>query len=511
MPFMEFGTAEGLAYQKNWDAQMNRELQLHQLRRQAHIDAENKAKMLDFDVPTGLDPYHTAKVTERIQKLLPEMTKFQTANPNWNEDPLLRAQMKAMQRSVIDSEDVWEGLSYKKHKELLDKFAADTPGAMDMKEVQDQYANFKKATDIKGNGTIDGKNKFQFLNPMDSFDADSFFNNHAKSLSTEALVTEEEASTTPGVYLTKSYVPEDEITKAAYNIWENSNDSYKLKSKWAKMSPEAKAYFTNPSTGQPDPVQWIQKSLKVPTKINPSRIAASKAGTTGESNLGGYSAFIRNVAQMQRGQIGFDPNIAQMDGLTYKDASTGKEQYNPSEPLMLAMTDNMGQIKDWTPLSSYQGTPIEAAKTGRFMTDPAGRTMVEFSGYIPLKKELIAGTKPVLKNDQWWFNPTSPDDFESADYEDNPATSKVINIERDAKGKKLGRAKVTFWQPMPTNESVAQNYDKAALGQKAANEAIGTRLQYEQIDAIKNQYEGKILESGGKKYLIQNGKALELK
>lgn len=488
MALLEFGGAEGLAYRHNFQQDVANATELHQLRREARIDSENRLKLLgdtQYADTTKMNKWDAAQVTSQADDIQKQIGKIVAAHPNPMADPTAFLEIKRLQHSMLDNESVRIGMQNSAHVSEFNKFLATTPGSDDLPEVSMMKADLKRYEDT---GTVDptGKEKvpFRFNNPLETFDMGANLTARAKALGTKE---QWDQSAYAGLGATATTVPDAEIEKEAFNIINSYPDKNKYRIAFQKLSPTEQSYYgaVSPATMEKGLHQWVKEGLKsrVDYKIDPVKLPVGRAtGKTGTgSGVEGYSPFVYQIQNFPRGAVDHNDNVKELAPfVTIGD----HKELTPSEPLRILLDD--GKTKTWVPLTSYAGVPLQVVATGKFMNDPQGRTMLEVNGKIPLKPELSSGNVPLLKQKTWFG---SSDEYDSADYEELPSTQSVLRLEHDKRpGKETkltGYADATFWYPAATDESHKSAFDKAQLGQKEANEAVGARMMAEQLNGLK--------------------------
>jgi len=156
------------------------------------------------------------------------------------------------------------------------------------------------------------------------------------------------------------------------------------------------------------------------------------------------------------------------------------------------------------------------------MNDESGRTMIEYSARVPLKKELV--NKGLLKSDYEVFSPTtwgssgSADDFDPRQFADVESTNPVMRIERygdipgfkaegsKAADDKTGYGIVKFWYPAGTTKSHIDAFNNAQLGLDQKNKAREEQLGDVNINKTLAALEGQVVKGpDGNDYLVKNG------
>ncbi len=179
---MEYGLQLGLSQDLGYDKKINDLRYANQLKKQASIEAANKAKMFEdeTDYKNAMNVFDNPIIKAKAQATIKELGRFMNENPDWETSPQKRLQRKEILSRLKDDPDLNRGLSsdasYKQFQADLATKSKD-PGVFDeaaYKDVMQQWKNYEKygnqfATDEITAQKL-GRQAFQYQQPQDLID-----------------------------------------------------------------------------------------------------------------------------------------------------------------------------------------------------------------------------------------------------------------------------------------------------------------------------------------------------
>lgn len=177
---LEFGMRKGLAVRLPDESQ---QIAYRGMRaNQAKIQAENKAKMFadDMDFMNVMNSHDNPLVKEYATKQIMQMGSFLRNNPDWETNPLARAEYNKMRHELKDNPDLNRGMQSDANYQTWQKYIADPKNAdmrddPEIQKVSQQWNNYLKfgnqyATNQEEVGKLGGKKEFTFMAPEDLVD-----------------------------------------------------------------------------------------------------------------------------------------------------------------------------------------------------------------------------------------------------------------------------------------------------------------------------------------------------
>ncbi|MFA7287678.1 MAG: hypothetical protein WC055_02260 [Melioribacteraceae bacterium] len=149
---MEWGTLAGLTVKNNLDQQIQDAKYFDQQRRQNEVMNMQKAKMFsdDLEFQNGSNPYDDAIIKQENQRLVSDIGKYVTDNPDWTTNVYKASEVKRMKQSMKSTPAVLRSMAY---KDAMAKFNADlsevakNPNKYDAEAydaIQQQVENYHK-------------------------------------------------------------------------------------------------------------------------------------------------------------------------------------------------------------------------------------------------------------------------------------------------------------------------------------------------------------------------------
>ncbi len=179
---VDFGTATGLAYRHDWNAERRNLIAQEQLDRQSKLDASNRAKLFADELETTAvsNPWDNTQLQNFYQKRFKDIGKFVSENPDFRQDPSLFIQYNNMTRNLLDNEFVQKGMRIKSHRDNMNKWASNSknlfPGAEDhLNQKRTEYANYVATGSI--DGITGNKQEFIWSAPQDEVNLSEIFQN----------------------------------------------------------------------------------------------------------------------------------------------------------------------------------------------------------------------------------------------------------------------------------------------------------------------------------------------
>lgn len=179
---MEYGTVLGLAQSTQADQRINDLRYQEQLKKQAAIEAANKAKMFedDTDYKNAMNVFDNPIIKAKAQATIKELGRFMNENPDWETNAQKRLQRKEILGRLKDDPDLNRGLSsdtsFKQFQADLATKSKD-PNVFDeaaYKEVMQQWKNYEKyGNQFATDGVMAqklGRQAFVYQQPQDLVD-----------------------------------------------------------------------------------------------------------------------------------------------------------------------------------------------------------------------------------------------------------------------------------------------------------------------------------------------------
>ena len=169
----DFGLPMGLAYQHDFQQDIQNRAMLHQLRRQKEIDQKAEAQLWAKELETMAvqNPYDSAGLEKFLDGHYKKMGKWLQEHPNFRSDPEEYVYWsKNFVRPIKDNEFVKRDLSFQQQKELYSQHVAKYgEGHWKTKKMGEEMRNYRSMGNIDGdpNGGI---KEFMFAAPYDGFD-----------------------------------------------------------------------------------------------------------------------------------------------------------------------------------------------------------------------------------------------------------------------------------------------------------------------------------------------------
>lgn len=182
MAIMEFGMRLGLAQSMQYDKRINDLRYQDQMKQQATIKAEAKAKMFadDFDYNNAMNEHDNPLVKEFAKAKIKQIGNFVNSNPDWETNVEKRAMYKQLVRELKDNKDLNRGIQSDENYAQYQKDLAEKSKNPDLydKEAYDnillEWRNYEKYGNQHGEEAAAkfGKKAFIYEQPQDWTDLD---------------------------------------------------------------------------------------------------------------------------------------------------------------------------------------------------------------------------------------------------------------------------------------------------------------------------------------------------
>lgn len=464
MAFLDFGLNRGLAYRYNADKDIDNANQMYLLKRQARIDQENKAKLLGdkFKFGHADDPFNEARLDQFTDQKMIEIGKFVHDNPNFERNAAQWGAFQRMTNELLDNPIVTESMRVKAHRDAMNKYIQETPGAEelpDIQRMQQQYSQYTKHGSITDNPA--DRKEFMFYNPDDLIDTGSVIAKTFSQLQPNQIVLGPNGSYKGQVY-------QEDLYGAADLILKNMPVSMKLTKEWnaVKDSEEMKR------AGVKNIRDYVIHTGKgfIPSKYDPGYrpLDGGGSGSGSQNNYipadiwkekhvdayGQAKSFYMN-GRGNRATFSITPE-EQADMFTTKQ--NGKN--------MITLKNGIVRGKDGTKLDAMpvNGT-YQAIPTGEMSIDyiPASKNHGEDARYYQTMQIVVpyAEAYKLLKEQSQWFRDGSGEMFnENAAFTFNNESFKTGDINLTERGSKMvslhddeGRPAVGLYIDVPYDPS----------------------------------------------------------
>ncbi len=174
---MEIGLLQGYA-QDFSDSKRVEDLRYNeQLKKQAQIAAQNKAKMFadDFDYNNAMNEFDNPRVKQFAQFQIKRIGQFVNQNPDWETNVEKRAQYKQLIRELKDNPDLNRGLQTDANIKKFREYAADPKNneminTPEFQAEKGKLDNYLKYGNPLGEAAKGEKAEYMFMAPEESVD-----------------------------------------------------------------------------------------------------------------------------------------------------------------------------------------------------------------------------------------------------------------------------------------------------------------------------------------------------
>lgn len=183
MAKLEFGLRAGLGAQPLVHDRSGELFQSLALKKQASIEAENKAKLFadDFAYNNAVNSFDNPIINEVSRRIIRKAGTWMRNNPGWERDPIKRIEFNEIRREIKDHPDLRRGLASDKSLDTFAKYLADPKNA-DMRDdpeilkLMQQRDNYEKYGNQFGEEAAkkDGLKPFMFVAPEDLVDTTKY-------------------------------------------------------------------------------------------------------------------------------------------------------------------------------------------------------------------------------------------------------------------------------------------------------------------------------------------------
>lgn len=460
---LEFGLRQGLAVDMQWDKRINDLRYQQQMKRQADIEMEAKAKMFadDLEYATPMNSHDNPLANGYAKQSIQKLGQFVNENPGWESNVTLRMQYNQLKRQLKDNPELNRGMQSDKGFDDMAKFAADPKNSNILsssrwKSIEEQKRNYELYGNQNGEEAAkkEGKKAFMFMAP------DPIQDMRAKALTIGSKLGTTDIGMAGGHGAKMTIVEDKKIKDSAIaELTGPDKDDWKLA--WENESPSVKTLYGDDEDGR---IKWAFDLIKAGTSVK--KDWGQQWQQTGSSSRSGGSGgdfitpFMRQIAMQKEGSSPFTAKIAPLT--TSVDGN--KTVYAPPVSGLKVLTKNAKGEEIYKTVYGYSGEQLESTPTHNFKT-VNGKKMVELNVKVPLRRHLTEGPNAVF---------TSKNSFGAMDIEDFDVMDghqSISYIEKDGEGKPTGFGYLKVWADAITEEGNILAYDKAASGQSNANEA----------------------------------------
>lgn len=178
MPFLDYGTSEGLAYRHNFQQDIANRHANEQLDRQANIDAQSNAQLMGslFKKSNLIDDsYYGGKLKDFSEGIIKDMGTYMSQHSLWKTNPMEYAHVSDMHDSLVDNKWTKGIMSFKGNVDLLNKHLnkhpedslhPDIDGVNGVGGYKQKADNWLKTGDINGNKGMDTPYQFTVPKPL---------------------------------------------------------------------------------------------------------------------------------------------------------------------------------------------------------------------------------------------------------------------------------------------------------------------------------------------------------
>jgi hypothetical protein len=180
---LEFGLRQGLAVDFGYDQRINDLRYQQQMRRQAGIENEARAKMLADDLAynTPMNEHDNPLVKQYAQDTIKKIGKFVNENPGWESNVGQRMVYNQLTRDLKDNKELNRGMITDKNMELFNKYKADAKNneminTDEWRNLEIERDNYLKYGNQKGKEAAEkeGKKAFEFYAPEEAVDLNPY-------------------------------------------------------------------------------------------------------------------------------------------------------------------------------------------------------------------------------------------------------------------------------------------------------------------------------------------------
>lgn len=181
----EFGNINALAVSGDYDKQIN-DARYHQQQLQQQA-SQNEAKRRlfesDIEFQSGSNPFDAPLVKQENQKIVQQLGKFISENPDWDTNFEKRGVVKQMKRSLKDNPHVLRAMATNENRKALLTYAQEMKQKglpFDEAELNNQltkYDNYEKFGNPEGldAAKAEGLKPYVFIKPKDFIDTNKAF------------------------------------------------------------------------------------------------------------------------------------------------------------------------------------------------------------------------------------------------------------------------------------------------------------------------------------------------
>ena len=187
---LEFGLRRGLAVDLGSEQRIRDSRFRQQVKRQARIQQENKAKMFadDFEFTNAMNEHDNPLVKDFAQAKIKEIGKFINDNKDWETNVNKRSQYNLLIRELKDNSDLNRGMQSDTNRKAMMEYMADGENAdlvnsPEFRSVQSEWQNYLKFGNQHGEefAATEGKQPFVFTPPEEAVDYTKYLIQIAKS------------------------------------------------------------------------------------------------------------------------------------------------------------------------------------------------------------------------------------------------------------------------------------------------------------------------------------------
>lgn len=452
---LEYGGIEGLAQNFGADQRINDLYQQNQMKRQALMQAENKAKMLaeDRTYSNAMNAWDNQNVKQYAQGKIKEIGKWTRENPDYLYNIEKRSDYNNMLRDLKDNQHLNAGLQVDSNIKAYQKWLQD-PANQDMKDEPESKMLRGALDNYLKTGSTDGvtanRKLFQFIPPEEMTDLTPVLEQYGKNANRSLQKPKFIAN---GVGMNWQSVTDADKAQAVNALLSNQAQTRRLTShykRWVAQDPEPrqKVSIQQYYTREMQPFFQEDKYDTFNYKTNEDGVGGRKGKNYVEPRKLLKETYEEGLNRAMTGRGG--DVIANADGLNQYFAGKGNT-VNLGDAVLLSGSGNMlpfngTTIKDY----SFSGSRIKVVPSAH-----GTQVLASMKAQMPIDLfNQSIGQDAVY--DPWGPGET---DIEKK-FKDYP-----IVITKDDKGKPV--VEFEIWKPIDyKNESTHAAYNYGAHGKQ---------------------------------------------
>lgn len=467
MGLLEYGIAEGLTVNAQYDKRINDLRYNEQAKNRAIKDKEAEAKMFadDFKYENAMNTYDHEKVKLHAESKSNEIGKFMINNPGWKTDPMLRGKYSNMVSELKDSKDYRRGLTSDSSMKDMSAYQKNpkngsVTGSDRWKDVEQQKANYLQfgnqyaRTQEEANEL--GQEAFSFVPPQEMIDV------NAKGLTIGSKLGQREFGVGGAFGASVTKTPKEFINDAAVAEL-SGKDAWAWEQSYKDLDPTSRSSYE----GNGGVSSYVFDAIEKGTDVSRDFGSAPSGNGNGSGRDNAVLAYVREIESKSEGYAPVT-NIKAISPIV-----NGQFNSSPTDNMQFLVDEGNGP--EYKNLVGFYGKPVEANETGKFKTiqtgEGSGQKMIEMQVTVPLDPSMLGGDGPFASDQSWYdFTKVNPEEFLTKESYTGIA---VADFETDADGEKRynGNAKLKVWVKARTGQANRNRYGKLATGQSEANKA----------------------------------------